>query len=71
MATPHPARGKTPTNNDKSKEKQVGIVFIEPIWLPVKIDLCIDPWYLLVVLSRTFNSEMALYADSKAKHGAK
>jgi hypothetical protein len=37
----------------------------------VKIDLCIDPWYLLVVLSRTFNSEMALYADSKAKHGAK
>lgn len=32
---------------------------------------CSDPWSLLVVLSRTFNSEMALQAHSKAKHGAK
>ncbi|KAL5665710.1 hypothetical protein ACJX0J_025818, partial [Zea mays] len=29
---------KTPLSDKKAK----------PIWLPVKIDLCIDPWYLLL-----------------------
>ncbi|KAJ1265544.1 hypothetical protein BS78_08G083800 [Paspalum vaginatum] len=57
VATPHPAKqvGKTPADNNKSKEKSPrsgGSV-------PCKS------------CSKTFNSEMALTAHSKAKHGAK
>lgn len=55
VATPHPAKGKTPANNDKSKEKS------PKSGGSVPCKSC----------SKTFNSEMALHAHSKAKHGAK
>ncbi|PWZ09866.1 Histone deacetylase HDT2 [Zea mays] len=55
VATPHPAKGKTPANNDKSTEKS------PKSGGSVPCKSC----------SKTFNSEMALQAHSKAKHGAK
>ncbi|EES19871.1 hypothetical protein BDA96_09G223500 [Sorghum bicolor] len=55
VATPHPAKGKTPANNDKSKEKS------PKSGGSVPCKSC----------TKTFNSEMALQAHSKAKHGAK
>ncbi|RLN30362.1 hypothetical protein C2845_PM05G26710 [Panicum miliaceum] len=57
VATPHPAKGvsKTPANNDKSKEKS------PKSGGSVSCKSC----------SKTFNSDMALQAHSKAKHGGK
>ncbi|CAL4902481.1 unnamed protein product [Urochloa decumbens] len=55
VATPHPAKGKTPANNDKSKEKS------PKSGGSVPCKSC----------TKTFNSEMALQAHSKAKHGGK
>ncbi|CAN6340950.1 unnamed protein product [Urochloa humidicola] len=56
VATPHPAKAsKTPANNDKSKEKSPR----SGGSMPCKS------------CNKTFNSEMALQAHSKAKHGAK
>ncbi|XP_066366318.1 histone deacetylase HDT2 [Miscanthus floridulus] len=55
VATPHPAKGKTPANNDKSKDKS------PKSGGSVPCKSC----------TKTFNSEMALQAHSKAKHGAK
>ncbi|WVZ78028.1 hypothetical protein U9M48_025807 [Paspalum notatum var. saurae] len=57
VATPYPAKqaGKTSANNDKSKEKS------PRSGGSIQCKSC----------SKTFNSEMALTAHSKAKHGAK
>jgi len=57
VPTPHPAKkvSKTPANNDKSKEKS------PKSGGSVVCKSC----------SKTFNSDMALQAHSKAKHGAK
>ncbi|CAL5096641.1 unnamed protein product [Urochloa decumbens] len=55
VATPHPAKGKTPANNDKSKEKS------PKSGGSVSCKSC----------TKTFNSEMALQAHSKAKHSGK
>ncbi|WVZ90395.1 hypothetical protein U9M48_036701 [Paspalum notatum var. saurae] len=57
VATPHPAKqaGKTPADSNKSKEKS-----------PKS-----GGSFSCKSCSKTFNSEMALTAHSKAKHGAK
>jgi hypothetical protein len=61
--------GRSLANRAASKSAQFYLVSLFGYLLVKK--LRIDPWSLLVVLSRTFNSEMALQAHSKAKHRAK